>query len=206
MGFTIMDGSSLPNLSIWIHGWGSWIIISLTINVWNFGIITSITCWGWCWSTINHEKSWGIWESCVSNIFLLSTISLEVVGIFLVLFLTMGLTIMDGSSLPNWSIWVHLWSTWIVVSLTINVWNFGIITSITCWGWCWSTINHEKSWGIWESCVSNIFLFGSIFLEIISILLMLFLSMNFTIMDRSSLPHFSIWVHWWSTWVIVSSL
>jgi len=185
----------------------------------------SSTC---CWNTpssciilsIKLDKSWSIWNSSVGNIFLLGSIFLEVISILLMFFLSMDFTVMNGTSLPNTGIWVHWSGSWVIISTsymweasTCHLGNCGWETccfSSTC---CWNTpsssiilsIKLNESWSIWNSSVGNIFLLGSIFLEVISIILMFFLTMDFTVMECSSLPNIGIWVHACSTWVVFST-
>jgi len=170
--------------------------------MWDSSFWNKYFCWD-CWSCIHLEKSWSIWNSSIGNIFLFSSVCLKVISIFLMLFFSMDLSIMDEGSLPNWTIWVHAWSSWVVVS-TLNVWNTSFRYKWSRWD-CWCCIHLEESWSVWDSSVSYFFLFGTVCLKIISIFLMLFFSVYFTIVDSSSLPNISIWIHFRSTWVIIST-
>jgi len=167
--------------------------------MWDSSFWNKYFCWD-CWSCFHLKKSWGVWDSSISNIFLFGTVCLKIISIFLMFFFSMYLTIVNGSSLPNFTIWVHWWCSWVIVTLSINMWESLIILGIC--SWC---LNLDESWGIWDSSVSNFFLFSTVCLKIISIFLMLFFSVYFTIVDSSSLPNWSIWVHFGSTWVVISS-
>jgi len=151
--------------------------------MWDSRFWNKYFCWNW-WSCFHLKKCRCIWNSSVSNIFLFCSISLKIISIFLMLFLSVSLSIVDESSLPNWTIWVHWWSSWVVVATSINMWDSLIVLCIC--SWCFHL---DKSWGVWNSSVSNIFLFGSISLKVVSFSLMLFLSMDLTIMDSGSLPN-----------------
>ena len=126
MNFAIMDFFSLPNLSIWVHWCGSWVVVTFSINMRKSIFILDYTSWSW------NLSCWSIWYSGVSSSLLVLSVFLEIISISLVLFLTMYLTIMDGSSLPNWGIWVHWWGSW-VVSSSLNMWNTCIWNNNSCW-------------------------------------------------------------------------
>jgi len=111
----------------------------------------------------------------------------------------MNFTVMNFFSLPYWSIWVHLWCTRVIVSSGIYMRKTIFILSNS--SWCWNL----SSWCIWKSGICSNLLLFTMSLEVISILLMFFLTMNFAIMNSSSLPDRFVWVHRWSTWVVVSS-
>jgi len=91
--------------------------------------VTSSNCWFYI---ILKLKGWCVRNSSISNFFLCFSIGLEVISILLMLFFTMDLTIMDGSSLPNQRIWVHCWSSRIV-SNTSQMWNTSIWNKNSSW-------------------------------------------------------------------------